>query len=125
MVEGIPRVDREVYALIEHEIPGARFYPFVDVWAKGLPVSAGQTWISTSFHPHMIAAAAGATGVAISISPDYYATKHRSLIDLGSGWTLVEDLGKVPDRPTSGGFAAGTVQRLKRQKRDVAATIYN
>lgn len=125
VVEGIPRVDREVYALIEHEMPGARFYPFVDVWARGLPVSAGQTWISTRFHPHMIAAAAGATGVAISISPDYYATKHRSLIELGSGWTLVEDLNDVPDRPTGGGFASGAVHRLRRQKCDVACAIYN
>ncbi len=124
VVEGIPRVDREVFALIEHELPGARFYPFVDVWAKGLPVSAEQTWISTRFHPHMIAAAAGATGVAISISPEYYATKHRSLIELGSGWTLLEDLSQVPERPTGGGFSRVTVQRLRRQKRDVATAIY-
>ncbi len=125
VVEGIPRVDREVYALIEHEMPGARFYPFVDVWARGLPVADGQTWISTRFHPHMIAAAAGATGVGISISPDYYATKHRSLIELGSGWTLAEDLNEVPDRPTGGGFSTGAVQRLRRQKRDVASAIYH
>ncbi|MGB0435844.1 MAG: polysaccharide pyruvyl transferase family protein [Mycobacterium sp.] len=124
VVEGIPRVDREVYALIEHEMPGARFYPFVDVWANGLPVSAGQTWISTRFHPHMIAAAAGASGVAISISPDYYANKHRSLIELGSGWTLAEDLDKVPQRPTGSGFAPGIVQRLRAQKRAVAGAIY-
>ena len=124
VVEGIPRVDREVYALIEHELPGARFYPFVDVWAHGLPVSAEQTWISTRFHPHMAAAAAGASGVAVSISPDYYATKHRSLIELGSGWTLMEDLEKVPERPTGGGFPPGTAERLRRQKRGVADTIY-
>ncbi|MGB3355127.1 MAG: polysaccharide pyruvyl transferase family protein [Mycobacterium sp.] len=124
VVEGIPRVDREVYALIEHELPGARFYPFVDVWTHGLPVSAEQTWISTRFHPHMAAAAAGASGVAVSISPDYYATKHRSLIELGSGWTLMEDLEKVPDRPTGGGFRPGTTQLLRQQKREVADTIY-
>ncbi|MGB3230715.1 MAG: polysaccharide pyruvyl transferase family protein, partial [Mycobacterium sp.] len=124
VVEGIPRVDREVYALIEHELPGARFLPFVDVWAAGLPVAAAQTWISTRFHPHLLAAAAGAAGVAISISPDYYATKHRSLITLGSGWTLMEDLGKVPERPTAGGFAPETVHRLSRQKRAVAEALY-
>ncbi|CAA0108461.1 Uncharacterised protein [Mycolicibacterium vanbaalenii] len=124
VVEGIPRVDREVYALIEHELPGARFLPFVDVWAAGLPVSAAQTWISTRFHPHMLAAAAGASGVAISISPGYYAPKHRSLVALGSGWTMMEDLGKVPERPSSGGFAPETVRRLSRQKRAVAEALY-
>ena len=124
VVEGIPRVDREVYALIEHELPGARFLPFVDVWAAGLPVSAAQTWISTRFHPHMLAAAAGAAGVVISISPDYYAPKHRSLIALGSGWTLMEDLGKPPERPSAGGFVPETVRRLSMQKRAVAETLY-
>lgn len=131
VVEGVPRVDREVFTLIEHELPGSRFYPFVDVWSKGLPVSAEQTWISTRFHPHMVAAAAGATGVAISISQDYYATKHRSLIALGSGWTLLDDCddldnadNKVPERPISGGFAPGVVRQLRRQKRDMADAIY-
>jgi hypothetical protein len=63
-------VDREVYALTENELPGARFYPFAEVWDKGLPLSGKQTWISTRFHFHMVAAAAGAGGVAIPISPD-------------------------------------------------------
>lgn len=124
VVEGIPRVDREVFALVEHELPGARFYPFADVWEKGLPVSARQTWISTRFHLHMAAAAAGAGGVALSISPDYYATKHRSLIDLGSGWTLLEDFAALPSRPRGGGFAPGTVNRLRQQKLGLAKAIY-
>ena len=72
----------------------------------------------------MLAAAAGAAGVAISISPDYYAPKHRSLIALGSGWTLLEDLGKPPERPNSGGFVPETVRRLSMQKRAVAEALY-
>ena len=124
VVEGIPRVDREVYALIEHELPGACFYPFAEVWERGLPVSAAQTWISTRFHLHMAAAAAGAGGVAVAISPDYYATKHQSLIDLGSGWTLLTDMSQVPDRPTGRGFAPGTVERLRRHKTALADAVY-
>lgn len=124
VVEGIPRVDREVYALIEHELPGARFYPFVDVWDRGLPVSADQTWISTRFHPHMVAAAGGACGVALAVSPDYYATKHRSLIDLGSGWTLVDDPATVPARPVGRGFAPDVVERLRHQKLAAARAVY-
>ncbi|MDY6996479.1 MAG: polysaccharide pyruvyl transferase family protein [Actinomycetota bacterium] len=124
VVEGIPRVDREVYALIEHELPGAGFYPFAEVWDKGLPVSAEQTWISTRFHLHMAAAAAGAAGVAVAISSDYYATKHQSLIDLGSGWTLLQDMSRVPARPSGSGFAPGTVERLRGVKRALAGTIY-
>jgi hypothetical protein len=124
VVEGIPRIDREVYALLERELPGARFYPFPEVWGGGLPVSAEQTWISTRFHPHLMAAAAGASGVAVSVHPDYYATKHRSLTDLGSNWTLVEDLAEVPDRPRDGGFADGVVDGFRAGKLVLAQAIY-
>lgn len=124
VVEGIPRVDREVFALFERELPGARFYPFCDVWDNGLPVRPGQTWLSTRFHVHLVAAAAGAGGVALSVSPDYYAAKHRSLTVLGSGWTLHEDLDSVPERPAGGGFSAELVQRGKHAKRALAKQVY-
>jgi len=124
VVEGVPRVDREVFALLERELPGARFYPFSHIWTHGLPVSPGQTWISTRFHLHMLAAAAGASGVAVSIHPDYYATKHRSLAALGSHWTLLEDLGQVPDRPEAGGYAPEVLAGFKKAKHDLAKAVY-
>lgn len=124
VVEGIPRADREVYLLLERDLPGARFYPFPEVWGSGLPVSPEQTWITTRFHPHLMAAAAGASGVAVSVHPDYYATKHRSLADLGSNWTLVEDLSEVPERPSAGGFAVGDVDRFRAGKIALARAIY-
>ncbi len=124
VVEGIPRVDRDIYALIERELPGARFYPFADVWDKGLPVSPSQTWISTRFHMHLAAASVGAAGIALSIKPDYYATKHRSLIELGSGWTLLEHLDQVPARPTGNGFGADTVAAFRQSKLELAKAIY-
>ena len=124
VVEGVPRVDREVFALFERELPGARFYPFSHVWTHGLPAGSRQTWISTRFHVHMLAAAAGASGVAVSINPDYYATKHRSLAALGSHWTVLEDLGQVPDRPSAGGFAPDVLARLSEAKLEVAKAVY-
>ncbi|WP_051174136.1 polysaccharide pyruvyl transferase family protein [Amycolatopsis orientalis] len=124
VIEGVPRVDREVFALLERELPGARFYPFSHIWTHGLPVSPGQTWISTRFHLHMLAAAAGASGVAVSIHPDYYATKHRSLAALGSNWTLLEDLSQVPDRPKLGGYPPEALAGFKKAKRDLAKSIY-
>ncbi|WP_072475120.1 polysaccharide pyruvyl transferase family protein [Amycolatopsis australiensis] len=124
VVEGVPRVDREVFALLERELPGARFYPFSAVWANGLPANPRQTWISTRFHVHLLAAAAGASGVAVSVNPDYYATKHRSLAALGSNWTVLEDLGQVPDRPQAGGYAPDVLDRLRAAKLDVAKAVY-
>ncbi|WP_051792033.1 polysaccharide pyruvyl transferase family protein [Amycolatopsis jejuensis] len=124
VVEGVPRVDREVFALIERELPGARFYPFSHIWTHGLPAAAHQTWISTRFHVHMLAAAAGASGVAVSIHPDYYATKHRALVGLGSNWTLLEDLSQIPVRPTAGGYAGESLTRFRESKRQLAEQVY-
>lgn len=105
IVEGIPGADRAVFDLIESELPDARFYPFAGVWQHGLPAGPGQVWISTRFHTHMLAAA----GVAVSINAGYYSTKHRSLLDRGTGWVLAEDL-QIPQRPTQGGFEPATLR---------------
>ena len=122
-VEGIPRVDRDIYALVEHDLPGARFYAFSDIMAHGLPAGPGQKWISTRFHMHLVAAAAGADGVAVSISSNYYANKHRSLIERGSGWTLNEDL-SIPAVPTAGGFGQAALRELQHGKNALAKAIY-
>jgi polysaccharide pyruvyl transferase WcaK-like protein len=125
ILECIPRVDRELYAMLEHELPGCRFYPFAELWSAGLPARPGQTWLSTRFHPHLMAAAAGASGVAIPVGSDYYRTKHASLLAQGSRWTLAGDLtGAPPALPTEGGFATSTVQTQQAQKAKLADAIY-
>ncbi|HEY1973339.1 MAG TPA: polysaccharide pyruvyl transferase family protein [Pseudonocardia sp.] len=123
IVECIPGVDRDIFALLEHQLAGARFYPFTEVWRDGLPVARGQTWLSTRFHPHLVAAALGAKGAAIPVSPDYYLTKHSSLIEQGSGWTLADDL-EVPPVPTGSGFPADVVRGLHAEKLRLAEQIY-
>lgn len=123
VVEGIPGEDREIYALLELDLPGVRHYPFADIWANGMPARAGQTWLSTRFHIHLTAAAVGASGVAVSVNPDYYLTKHRSLTDLGSNWTLASTL-DIPKRPTQGGFPPEVVATATATKRRTADAIY-
>ncbi|RSN25613.1 polysaccharide pyruvyl transferase family protein [Amycolatopsis sp. WAC 04169] len=125
VVEGIPRVDRAVPALLEHELAGAEFHPFRDIWRHGLPLAPGQTWISSRYHLHLVAAAAGAAGLAFSVSRGYYTTKHRSLIDLGSGWTSFDaEEGGTPDRPTGTGFPPHVLRRCRDLKRSVATAVY-
>lgn len=87
-VECIPRVDRAIYDALRAELPEARFYSLWDLLAHGLPARPGQRWISSRYHPHLLAAQAGASGVALSVSDDYYAVKHGAVTALGSGWTL-------------------------------------
>lgn len=123
IIEGIPRVDREVFALIEHDLPGARFYPFSEIMDAGLPAAAGQRWLSTRFHTHLMAAAVGAHGVAVSINSNYYTNKHRSLIERGSGWSLSEGL-QIPAVPTGGGFSTTALREIQEHKAKLAASIY-
>jgi polysaccharide pyruvyl transferase WcaK-like protein len=123
VVEGIPRVDREIFELIEHSLPQARFYPFWDTWRDGMPVHADQVWISTRFHLHLVAAAAGASGVALSVRADYYDIKHTGLISRGSHWVLDDGAGKIP-MPDGGGYSAAALDELAQRKRHVADRIY-
>jgi ABC-type polysaccharide/polyol phosphate transport system ATPase subunit len=121
--EGIPGADREIFGRIEHDLPGARFYSFAEIMEDGLPAAPGQRWLTTRFHPHLLAAAAGADGAAIAIDHGYYATKHRSLLDRGSRWTLVTDL-EIPPPPDSGGFDPAALLADRQAKQSVAAKIY-
>ncbi|MDN5748253.1 MAG: polysaccharide pyruvyl transferase family protein [Pseudonocardia sp.] len=125
-VEGIPALDREVFALVEHELPGVRFYPFHELWRDGLPIAPHQRWLSTRFHLHLLAAAAGASGVALSVHPEYYTAKHRSLIDLGSGWRLLDPATARDEieAPAGGGFPAQVLRRCAARKADVASALY-
>ncbi|MFF1478977.1 polysaccharide pyruvyl transferase family protein [Streptomyces sp. NPDC058301] len=129
LLECAPDQDAQILEQARRLLPEVRTYSMARVLERGLPVRPGQAWLTTRFHPHLVAAAGGASGVALSIRPDYYGTKHGSLIDGGSNWRLLEGLGTpdamaVPDRPESGGYAPQTLQRLRAAKRAVADRVY-
>jgi hypothetical protein len=124
-VEGIPGSDRVIFDRIAHLLPGAAFATFTDVWRHGLPARAGQTWVSTRFHPHLLAAAAGASGLALAGRRDYYPIKHQSLIDSGSNWQIADSLASLPSAPVrDGGFAPEDVEVLRKRKSTLAGQIY-
>lgn len=91
-VECIPRDDAAVWEHMRGIDPelcaGARFVGFDELWAQGLPARAGQTWLSTRYHPHLIAAARGAGGIAVVAHQGaYYRVKHEAV---GSPWPIVQ-----------------------------------
>ena len=124
-VEAIPGSDRRMFDALEGLIPEENFVPFTQVWGEGLPVRRGQQWYTSRFHPHMVAAAAGAQGVAIGILDDYYDIKHRSLLDLGTGWTYAaaNSDAELPEPTGSPEFEA-TATRLAGNKRTEALALY-
>ncbi|QMU70548.1 polysaccharide pyruvyl transferase family protein [Streptacidiphilus sp. P02-A3a] len=123
LLECSPDKDAEVLAAAGRLLPDARRYPMDEVLRHGLPARPGQCWISTRFHPHLVAAAAGAHGLALMVRADYYGPKHRSLIDGGSRWRLLQRL-EIPERPASGGYRPERLTELRAAKLAVAERIY-
>ncbi|MEU9155363.1 polysaccharide pyruvyl transferase family protein [Streptomyces sp. NPDC048417] len=124
LVECDPGDDHEVFAEAQRRWPAALAYPAASLTAHGMPAATGQTWITSRFHPHLVAAAAGASGVAVEHGPaDYYAVKHRSLVAHGSAWLVTDDR-TVPPRPGAGGFSARTVAERRAAKQRLAHRIH-
>lgn len=122
-VEAIPDKDRRVFEILEPSLPHMRFYPFTEVWRDGLPARRGQRWLTTRFHHHLVAAAAGAWGVVFPVREGYNDVKHASLISRGSRWAVAE-----PGQPASqshgeAGFGRALAP-LVAGKQAVAASIY-
>ncbi|WP_206613663.1 polysaccharide pyruvyl transferase family protein [Mycolicibacterium elephantis] len=124
VVEGIPGADRIVYDRVAHLLPGAVFVPFTTVWNDGLPANADQMWVSTRFHPHLLAAAIGASGLALSGRADYYPNKHQSLIEAGSRWQVADSAALPPSPIRNGGFSPDAVMLHRGRKAALAAEIY-
>lgn len=123
MLECLPPNDLHGHERLSEALPQLRVMPFDQLWRDGFPSIAGQRWISTRFHPHLIAAAMGSPGLAVSPRSGYYRTKHRSLIDLGSGWTLVDDLSTTPDPPQPIPPYNGRLAEIIQAKRSVADAV--
>ena len=112
-------------ALAGLHLPRARFVPFQELWAAGLPARPGQTWLTTRFHAHLFASARGASGVALHTGSVYYDVKHGSLAEAGSPWQLLEtQVVVVPDLPTHGGFDPSTVAARTAAAEALAGEVY-
>lgn len=143
VVESIPGGDRVVWDLVcaragggddddeigtslhALDLPRARFVPFRELWAEGLPAQLGQTWLTTRFHAHLFAAARGASGAALRLGSEYYDVKHGSLAEAGSPWQLLDtQVVVVPDPPSAGGIDPTVVAARIADAESLAAEVY-
>ena len=125
-VECIPRADALVWermcTLDPDLCSDALFVPFHELWAQGLPARAGQTWLSTRYHPHLVAAARGAHGVAVvAHTGDYYSVKHSAV---GSEWPVVRVDGGLGVPTPGAGFDGEGARRRQMQALQVAELLY-
>lgn len=107
VVECVPGADRGVWDRIAGMDPalaaGARIVTFLEAWEHGLPARPGQRWLTTRYHPHLIAAARGAAGVAVDAHVGgYYAVKHAAVRAAGSGWPVAAPAGLAGAEPGPG-----------------------
>lgn len=120
--EAIPGVDRAAFDQLKDLIPEKNFIPFSVIWANGLPLSSTQEWLTTRFHFHLLAAAAGAQGTVMGAKAGYYDIKHKSLQDLGSGWSYVS-VGGEPSAPATNAMKQNLDSFVER-KRAEANLLY-
>ena len=128
VAEAIPAVDQLVWREIAHRAPdladGAHVVRFAELWDRGLPARAGQRWLTTRFHPHLIAAARGAAGVALDVHVhSYYSVKHGSVVAAGSCWP-VASLDDVPSSVPGPGMDDGDVDRNRARKAATVEEVY-
>jgi polysaccharide pyruvyl transferase WcaK-like protein len=123
-VEGIPGIDRPAYSRLSDLIAPEDFLSFLRLWEGGLPVRPGQLWVTSRFHFHLLAAAAGAQGTAVVVHDEYYGVKHRSLLDAGTGWSVVSATAAGLPAPGAAEDFPSRVAELSRAKRQEAAALY-
>lgn len=123
VVEGMPPDDGRIFAELRAQYPAAEFFSFGRIWKDGFPARRGQIWLTSRFHFHLLAAAAGASGITLSVEPGYYDIKHRSLLEVGTGWTLGEDI-DLPERATADPSFPARVLGLAARKAGLAERLY-
>ncbi|GHE10669.1 hypothetical protein GCM10011381_20710 [Klenkia taihuensis] len=124
VVECVPRADRVVFDRLWAVVPQMQFLGWTELLDRGVPAGPGQRWLSTRFHPHLVAAWAGARGTALDVRPDYYGPKHLSLTAAGSTWAVERDGVVVePGSADPDAFRLHGVE-VHRRKVEIARGVY-
>lgn len=106
----------------------AEFFPFLRMWDEGFPAFEGQKWLTSRFHFHLLAAAAGAQGTVVNVRPGYYDVKHDLLLRAGTGWSRQPDStgkGDVLARASASASFPQTARTLGAQKAELAKRLYS
>jgi hypothetical protein len=123
MIECLPPGDLFGWTELQQHFPQLEIVPFDRLWSQGFPVGTNVAWLTTRYHPHLLAAAHGAGGAAILTGVEYYEIKHASLAALGSPFRLVSDLKEPPSLPSSPPAFSGRLEEILLSKSRVGARV--
>lgn len=87
VVECVPYTDYGVYEYLSEKGFSVRLFPAIYLIERGFPAREGQRWLSTRYHPHILASAKGCAGSYIVVDNQYYRAKHEAVVRMGSRWS--------------------------------------
>lgn len=115
---------RELAELLPNPV---RLFTFQRLWELGLPADESTVWITTRFHTHLLGAALGAQGIVLTVGGAQRGEAHRSLLDLPTGWSLVDVSRGATDElllPGRNPRFPRIVKELAAHKRATADALY-
>lgn len=125
LVESIAPEDCWALGLLREAWQGeVRLVPFMELWQGGLPFREDAIWVTTRFHMHLLGAASGARGAYLDFDNPFYATKHGSLAELGTGWTQMAGLEAGGAGATARAGFVDRAAQLSRVKLATAEGLY-
>ncbi|GAA5117254.1 polysaccharide pyruvyl transferase family protein [Luteolibacter yonseiensis] len=120
--------DRVVFRLLKKAIPGVKLLTPAELVNGSIPMKRNDFMITSRFHPHLIGAGNGMSGIFLAQSA-FYRAKHHSVTALGSSFvaldnkrTLLETMNEVKNHPQSDRLRQ-RVGELSQQKREIAQAI--
>ncbi len=123
VVECIPRDSIDTMEALRAHGYTPVLFPLQHLIDFGFPARPGQRWLSTRYHPHLLAAARGCSGSYIVVKPGYYDVKHQAVLRMGSRWTQTAIGQPIPE--PGAGFADPEVRYQYRDRiRAQVAPIY-
>ena len=115
VVECIPRDSIDTMDMLREHGYEPQLFPLQHLIDFGFPARPGQRWLSTRYHPHLLAAAHGCAGSYIVVKPGYYDVKHQAVVRMGSRWTqTIIDQEEIPE--PGPGFADPDVRYQYRDR---------
>ena len=103
VVECNPYIDYPIFDWLSAAGFSCRLYPAIHLIEHGFPVKPGgaQRWVTTRYHPHLLASAFGCEGCFVPLGSEYYQLKHEAVLRMGSQWSEAP-IGGEPPAPGRG-----------------------
>lgn len=124
IVECMPYGDNSIFYYLRDIGRKVTLFSTQSLLDEGFPAVPGQLWISTRYHPHLLAAARGCSGVFISPDTAYYGVKHQAVLDMGSHWVNAAIGNPIPQAGNGFEHPDAMVRQYRDAVRASASALY-